>query len=102
MKIYTPRASSTHREQPSTLKVRNPEADRLAERVAFLAGETKTAAVVQALRERLEREHAARERPRPRLADRLDEIVRHSARLPVLDPRPADEILGYDDTELPR
>lgn len=87
------------------LNIRNPEADRLAERVALLAGETKTAAVVQALRERLERlerEHAARDRTRPRLADRLDEIARHSAQLPVLDPRPADEILGYDDNGLPR
>ena len=87
------------------LNIRNSEADRLAERVAFLAGETKTAEVVKALRERLERlerEHAAREMSRPRLADRLDEIARHSARLPVLDPRPADEILGYDDTGLPR
>lgn len=46
------------------LNIRNPEADRLAERVAFLAGETKTAAVVQALRVRLERlepAHAERE-----------------------------------------
>lgn len=84
------------------LNIRNPEADRLAERVAFLAGETKTAMIVQALRERLEREHAARDRTPPRLADRLDEIARHSAYLPVLDPRPADEILGYDDTGLPR
>jgi hypothetical protein len=48
------------------------------------------------------REHAVRERSRPRLADCLDEIVRHSAHLPVLDPHPADEILGYDDTGLPR
>jgi antitoxin VapB len=84
------------------LNIRNPEADRLAERVAFLAGETKTAMVAQALRERLEREHAARDRARPRLADRLDEIAHHSAQLPALDPRPADEILGYDDTGIPR
>jgi antitoxin VapB len=87
------------------LNIRNPEADRLAERVAFLAGETKTTAVVQALRERLERlerERAAKDRARPRLADRLGEIARHSAQLPVLDPRPADEILGYDENGLPR
>lgn len=87
------------------LNIRNPEADRLAERVASLAGETKTAAVVQALRERLERlerERAARYRAHQRLADRLDEIARHSAQLPVLDPRPVDEILGYDENGLPR
>jgi antitoxin VapB len=84
------------------LSIRNAEADWLAERLASLAGETKTAAVVQALRERLEREQAARDKACPRLADRLDEIARHSAQLPVLDPRPADEILGYDDHGTPR
>jgi antitoxin VapB len=87
------------------LNIRNPEADRLAKRLATLAGETKTAAVIEALRERLERfelERVARDRGRPSLADRLDEIARHSASLPVLDHRSADEILGYDDKGLPR
>jgi len=34
-----------------------------------------------------------RERSRRRLADELDDIARHCARLPVHDGRPADEIL---------
>ncbi|WP_304623076.1 type II toxin-antitoxin system VapB family antitoxin [Synechococcus sp. BMK-MC-1] len=37
------------------LNIRNPEADRLAAQVACLAGETKTDAVILALKERLQR-----------------------------------------------
>ena len=44
----------------------------------------------------------APERSRRRFADELDEIARHCASLPVLDPRAADEILGYDEHGLPR
>jgi antitoxin VapB len=82
------------------LNIRNPETERLAEAVAKLAGETKTEAVTRALRDRLAR--LRRERAGRRLADDLDEIARHCAALPVKDPRPADEILGYDDRGLPR
>ena len=77
------------------LNIRNEEAERLAAELARLTGETKTGAVAKALRERLARVRAGRV-PR-RLADELDEIGRHCARLPVRDARPADEILGYDD-----
>lgn len=34
-------------------------------------------------------------------ADELDEIALHCSRLPVLDPRTPDEILGYDEHGLP-
>jgi len=40
-------------------------------------------------------------RPGRRLADELDEIANRCAALPVLDARPADEILGYDERGLP-
>ena len=82
------------------LNIRNQEAERLAEAVAKLAGETKTEAVTRALRDRLAK--LRRERAGRRLADDLDEIARDCARLPVRDPRPADEILGYDEHGLPR
>ncbi len=81
------------------LNIRNAEAERLAARLAKLTGETKTEAVAQALRDRLAR--LQRERTGRRLADELDEIARHCAALPVLDARPADQILGYDDEGLP-
>jgi len=63
-------------------------------------GETKTEAVTQALRDRLER--LRRERVGRKLADELDAIAVHCAGLPVLDPRSADDILGYDAAGLPR
>ncbi|RPJ87524.1 MAG: PSK operon transcription factor [Acidobacteria bacterium] len=81
------------------LNIRNPETERLAETLAKITGETKTQAVTQALRERLAR--VRRERAGRRLADELDQIARHCARLPVLDARPAEEILGYDELGLP-
>jgi antitoxin VapB len=82
------------------LNIRNTETEKLAETVARLTGETKTEAVTQALRDRLAR--LRRDRTRRRLADELDEIAQHCARLPVLDPRSPDEILGYDEHGLPR
>ncbi|WP_373508254.1 type II toxin-antitoxin system VapB family antitoxin [Thiocapsa sp.] len=82
------------------LNIRNAEAERLAERVAALTGETKTTAVTLALRQRLAR--LERAPGRARLADELDAIARHSASLPLLDSRSAEEILGYDANGLPR
>lgn len=82
------------------LNIRNQEAERLADALAKLTGETKTEAVTKALRDRLAR--LRRERSRRCLADELDEIARHCARLPVRDARTADEILGYDEHGLPR
>ena len=81
------------------LSIKDPEADRLAREVAARTGETLTAAIVTALRERLRR---LRARPRRRLRDDLREIGERCSRLPTLDDRPADAILGYDDRGLPR
>ena len=82
------------------LDIRNPETEELAETLAKLTGETKTQAVTKALRDRLER--VRRRLSGRRLADELDEIALHSASLPILDARDADEILGYDASGLPR
>ena len=82
------------------LNIRNAEAERLAETIAKLTGETKTQAVTVALRDRLAR--VRRERTGQRLADELDAIACHCAALPVRDVRSADEILGYDETGMPR
>ncbi|NJO56317.1 MAG: type II toxin-antitoxin system VapB family antitoxin [Rhodospirillales bacterium] len=82
------------------LNIRNPEAERLAERVVALTGESKTTAVTLALSERLE--HLERAPGSSRLADELDAIARHSASLPLLDPRSADDILGFDANGPPR
>jgi antitoxin VapB len=82
------------------LSIKHPEADRLARELATTTGESLTDAIINALRERLRRE---RGRTRgPRLRDELRAIRRRCAALPVLDRRPADEILGYDDHGVPR
>lgn len=83
------------------LNIRNEQAEELAAALAKLTGETKTEAVTQALRERLERVRRLRARRR-RLADELDEIALHCSALPVRDQRSAEEIIGYDENGLPR
>jgi antitoxin VapB len=81
------------------LNIRNAEAEKLADALARLTGETKTDAVTKALRDRLAR--VRRERAKRRLADELDELALQCALLPVLDRRSEDEILGYDGTGTP-
>lgn len=82
------------------LNIRNPHTEHLAATLAKLTGETKTQAVTKALQDRLERirrDHSGRS-----LAQELDQIALHCAALPILDHRTADEILGYDESGLPR
>ena len=81
------------------LNIRNPEAERLAETLAKLTGETKTRAVTVALRDRLER--LRRDRSGRSLAQELEEIAEHCSSLPILDSRDPDEILGYDEIGVP-
>ena len=81
------------------LNIRNAEAERLAEALAQLTGESKTQAVTIALRDRLDR--LRRRQSGRKLSDELDEIALHCASLPVLDDRPEDEILGYDERGVP-
>ena len=82
------------------ISIKNPEADRLARRVAQLTGETITEAVRNSLRERLAKEEA-KKRDIEHLLEEVKTIVDRFASLPVLDDRSADEILGYDERGLP-
>ncbi len=82
------------------LSIKDPEADRLARQVAQRAGVSLTQAVVIALREKLAREERKADDDDAMVEDVL-EIARHFSSLPVLDPRSADEILGYDENGLP-
>ncbi len=80
------------------LSIKSDEADRLARALAATTGETLTEAVTEALRERLVRERDRRTIDTRRHVRRLVEEVQ---RMPILDRRPADEILGYDERGLP-
>lgn len=81
------------------LNIRNPEAEKLAESLAKLTGESKTEAVKKALRDRLQR--VLRKRSGRRLADELDQLAIHCANLPVLNDASPEDIVGYDDHGLP-
>lgn len=82
------------------LNIRNDDVEQLAAKLAKLTGESKTAAVARALRERLER--VQRGRRGRRLADELNAIAQRCARLPQLDGRSAEDIIGYDEHGLVR
>lgn len=82
------------------ISIKDPEADRLARELSEATGESLTRAIREALRERLDRVRAGR-RGR-RLVDELDDIADRCSRLPILDDRTPDEILGYDEHGLPR
>ena len=77
------------------LSIKNAEADRLARDLAALTGESITDAVVASLEVRLELER------RRRRGGGIDDIVERFRRLPVLDEREPDDIIGYDDHGLP-
>jgi len=80
------------------LSIKDPETDRLARALAAATGESLTDAIREALRDRLERES---HRSRRGVGLEIRRIQERLARLPVLDPRSPDEILGYDDHGLP-
>ena len=82
------------------LSIKSEEADRLARQLTAVTGESLTEAVTVALRERLGR--LSGRRSARSLADELDQIAKRCAALPLADPRPPDEILGYDEHGLPR
>lgn len=81
------------------LSIKDPEADRLARELAARTGETLTEVVVVALRERLVRERGRVQNAL--LSDDLAAIRRRCAALPLVDSRPAEQIIGYDDRGLP-
>jgi len=78
-----------------TLYIKNPAAHALAEKVSKKMGVTMTDAVIRSLEAQL------RGPARPIDWKKVDAITRKIAAMPVLDSRPTDEILGYDEFGLP-
>ncbi len=83
-----------------TISIRNPEAESLARELAQASGKNITDVVLEALRGYREHQHEQQGRQSP-LSKRLLAIGAHCARLPDLDARSADEIMGYDERGLP-
>lgn len=83
------------------LNIKIPEAEKLARKLARRTGESITQALITALRERLEREQRKDEAIES-LVEKIMDIGRHCAALPLLDKRSPDEIIGYDEHGLPQ
>ena len=82
------------------LSIKNPETERLARELARITGESLTEAVTEALRHRLVRE-AGHKGDLDQVRAEIRRIQREFRRLPMLDDRTPDEIIGYDEYGLP-
>jgi antitoxin VapB len=82
------------------ISIRSRRVETLVRDVARRTGENLTQAIERALQERLARLRTEREKTA--LRRRLRRIVRSISRLPDLDKRTPEEILGYDEHGLPR
>jgi antitoxin VapB len=95
--LCTPRAFWV---DPTALRIRHPEADRLVRRLAEATGKSLTEVVIEALRDKWEQEQ--RRAAFPRLSDEIMTISRRAGALPRRTGHSADDILGYDERGLPR
>jgi len=80
------------------VNIRSTKLDQLAQRLARLTGEDVATALERAIEERLSRVAP------PAPADRknaMDAFFERVSQMRVLDPRPVDEIVGYDGHGLP-
>ena len=82
----------------SVLNIKDAETHDLAAELARAEGKTLAQVVKEALREKLDR---TRDR-RGGLAQQLMELGKECSKLPVLDTRSDDEIIGYDEFGVPR
>ena len=81
------------------ISIKDPETDRLARALAAATGESLTEAIRRALSDRLGREA---QRSRRGIAIEVRRIQERLAKLPVLDQRSPEDIVGYDEHGLPR
>jgi len=77
------------------LSIKSDQADSLARELAEVTGESITDAVIRSLEARLHNERSRRQQRD------LSDIVERFSRLPILDDRHPDEIIGYDEHGLP-
>lgn len=85
------------------LNIKNPDAYRLVKELADQTGESMTQAVIESVRERLERLDAGREAEVEVRVARITELAKviHDAAPPGYWDQDFDELL-YDETGLPR
>jgi antitoxin VapB len=82
------------------LSIKSIDVERLARELSAKTGESLTAAIHKALEERLDR--LKQQRQKSSLEAQLEDILNRVDKLPVLDTRSPNEIIGYDEHGLPR
>lgn len=82
------------------LSIKDPDTERLARDLARLTGESITLATKRAIEERLHRVGGRSQKEF--LVAELAEIRRRWSAMPILDHRTPEEIMGYDESGLPR
>ena len=80
------------------MNIRSPKVDRLIEQLSRLTGEDVETALARAIEERLSR--IAPLAPADRKAA-MNAFFESASRMPVLDPRSSDQIMGYNGFGLP-
>lgn len=80
------------------MNIRSEKVDQLVEELARLTGEDAETALERAIEERLSR--VTPPAPANRKAA-MNAFFEQASRMPVLDSRPAEEIVGYDGHGLP-
>lgn len=83
------------------LNIKNAEAYELAAKLSAVTGESLTAVVIAALREKADRDLHAIPRNRKGIAARLMALSAISSSWPDKDTRSPEEIIGYDEHGLP-
>lgn len=88
------------------IHIKDTETERLARELAARSGESITQSTKRAITERLARIRGGggRNSDKNRNVQRAEicRIVQRIAALPELDPRSAEEIIGFDESGLPR
>ena len=83
------------------LNIKDADVHALAAELARRTGRSLTDSVKTALEESLRRQRSAQKDPR-RVVARVMQIGRRASSRPVLDHRSPEEILGYDESGIPR
>jgi antitoxin VapB len=83
-----------------TLNLEHPEVESLVEELMQYTGESFPQVILNALREKLQREQE-KQSQRTQIKENILRIGQSCAALPVLDNRHSDEILGYNAEGLP-
>ena len=81
------------------LNIKDADTHALAKRLASLTGESLTTAVKHAIQAKLQQ--VEKTQGGASLAEELDHIALHCAKLPRRDKRNSNQIIGYDESGLP-